>query len=417
MPMKPGGWGVVRKKRSYVEVWIFLLLLFSVNFFEIVPITNAVGVNGAFTFYLLSLFFMFTFNRRAWIRDSARWLIPLGWFLVGILLSFIPALIYYGQSFSQSFFTNRRMFELAAFPILIALRPDERELRTPLYAFSVLYLVVCFFVTYFAPNLVLHDDSRAFVEDGNFVHTLPGIRIVFLAYVFAVNRAVRQVDVRNLAVVLLEFIVLFIAQNRTTLIAAVLVLALVIYLMRMNMNKLILMAFIGAAAVVIAVYTAGQWEALYRETVSQLTNPDYNRTKSIVYMFSSREWPRYLFGDGFISANVNPLLHVLQESGIYHSDVGFVGMWHQYGIIPVLTVIVMTVKGLSRKKSFLVRMCAFYILIGALTLSYFALSETLLWLSVYLYLFYASDRPDFAERPRPKRIGWSSMRYRSISRS
>jgi len=412
--MSKGTWGVSKKKRFYIEVWIFLLMLFSVNFFEILPITNLIGPNGPFTFYLLSLFFMFTFNRRAWISDSASWLVPLWWLVLGIVLSFIPALLYYGQSFTQSFFTNRRMFELAAFPILIAMRPNEQELRSPLYAFSVVYLVSCIFISFFAPEWVPHDESRSFIESGDYIHTLSGIRIVFLAYVFAFNRAMRQTNLNNIAMVMFQFIVMFIAQNRTTLAAAVIVAVYVLYTMRMNSNKLIIIAFLVISVLLMALYTAGQWNSLYLETISQLTNPEYNRNKSVMYMVASRDWIRYLLGDGFISANVNPILHVLQDSGIYHSDVGFLGFWHQYGVIPTITIIVLTIKGLTHKKSFLVKASAIYIIIGAVTLSYFALSETLLWLSIYMYLYYSADLERFQERI-VIRQRWAGWRYRSIS--
>ena len=98
-------WGVKKKRRNYVELWVFFLLVVSVNFFDLIPITRVIGPNGPFAFYLISLFLMFTFNRRAWIRDSADWLRPFWWLVAGIVLSWIPALMYYGQSFVQSFFT------------------------------------------------------------------------------------------------------------------------------------------------------------------------------------------------------------------------------------------------------------------------------------------------------------------------
>jgi hypothetical protein len=162
------------------------------------------------------------------------------------------------------------------------------------------------------------------------------------------------------------------------------------------------------------VYTAGQWNNLYQETINQLSNPDYNRNKSFMYMIAPRDWLRYILGDGFISANVNPILHVLQDSGVYHSDVGLLGFWHQYGVIPTLTVLILTIKGLFAKQSFLVRAAALYVIVGAITLSYFALSETLLWLSVYMYLYYSADLPRFQERIVVRRR-IPGLRYRSIS--
>ena len=397
-------------------MWVFLLLICSVNFFDIVPVTRLVGVNGPFTFYLLSLFFMFTFNRRALIGDSLQWLTPFWWYLFGIVLSFIPALVYYGQSFLQSFFTYRRFFELVAFPILIALRPNEKELRTSLYAFSVLFLILCLIVTFIAPGLVIIPEKRNLVENGDYVHVLAGVRHVFLAFIFALHRAIRQGGIKYYGWVFFLFLVLFLAQNRTSLIAAVFVLCFVLFSMKMSSRKLILMAMLFISAGLMILYTADQWRALYFETLNQLNNPEYNRIKSLVYMTGSRSILRYLLGDGFISADVNPLIHILQESGIDHSDVGLLGLWHQFGVLPVVVVLVITFKGFSPRKSFLVKASAIYTLTGILSLSYIAFGETLLWFSCYLYLYYASSSPQFQE-PLTNQRKAQYYYHRSIARS
>jgi len=414
--MRDGSWGVQRKKRDYIELWIFLLLLFSVNFFDLLPITRFIGPNGPFAFYLISLFLVFTFHRRAWIRDSIHWLTPFWWFLFGIVLSYIPALLYYGQSFTQSFFTYRRFFEFTAFPILIALRPTERELRTALYAFSVVYLFFTLFVTFFAQSWVFLAPEASFIEEGDYVHILSGIRHVSLAFIFAFHRMIKDSTRKNVAWALFLFAILFLVQNRTTLLAVMLMAVYVIYSMKMSARKLIIMAVIVVTFVLMAVYTSGQWGQLYQMTVSQVLNPEYNRNKALAYMFSSREPLRYLLGDGFISVNVNPIITTLQESGIYHSDVGFVGLWHMFGILPVIVILVMTVKGLFRRKSFAVNAAAIYILTGALTLSFFAFGETLLWLSIYLYMYYVDGNSSYVDnRITRRRFSWTTWRYRSIS--
>ena len=162
-------------------------------------------------------------------------------------------------------------------------------------------------------------------------------------------------------------------------------------------RKILLIGAVGVVLLLMFLYTAGQWGHLYQETIEQILNPEYNRNKAYIYMFSHREWLRYLLGDGFISANVNPFIPLLQENGIFFSDVGLVGMWYQFGIIPVLTILVMCVKAFTRHKSFLVKACAIYVLVGIPTMSYFAIAESLLWLSVYLYVYYSDGSPSFDE--------------------
>ena len=410
-------WGVAKKHRSYIEIWLLLLLLFSVNFFDLVPITRIIGPNGPFAFYLISLFLMFTFNRRAWIRDSLDWLVPMWWMLGGVVLSFIPSLLYYGQSFVQSFFTNRRMLEIIAFPILIALRPSEKEIRWALCAFSILYLITALLVSFVAPELVPPpSDSSSFIEEGDFIYVIPGVRHVSLAFIFTLFRVLKESNAKTIAWLLFEFGMLFLIQNRTSLIAAIVIISFSVYRMKMGPRKLLIITVFAITFVFMALSSFGQWSHLYQMTVSQLSDPDYNRNKAYVYMFSSRYPIQYLFGSGFISANVNPIIHVLQDSGIFHSDVGLIGLWHQYGVIPTLVILVVMIKGLSKKKSFLVNACAIYILVGIPTLSFFAFGETLLWLSFYLFILNSDSSPTFVDIPVRKRmVGWGGYRYRSIS--
>lgn len=409
-------WGVKEKKRRYIEVWLFFLMLFSVNFFGLSPITSVIGPNGSFTFCLLTLFFCFTFNREAWIRDSKDWLKPFWWFLFGVFLSIFPALVYYGQSPVQSFFTYRRMFQFVAFPIFIAIRPSEREFRTALYAFSVVNLCCVLLVTFVKPDWVELREHMDLVEEGDYVHALGGIRLLSLAFIFAFSKLIREYSFKTLFWSLFLFGILFLIQNRTSLLAIICIVFYAVYSMKASPRKLILMSAIAIVFLLMVVYLAGQWGHLYQETIDQIMNPEYNRNKAYAYMFSHRQWPRYLFGDGFISANVSDIIPILQEQGIFFSDVGLIGTWNQFGVITVVTVIVMVVKAFTRKKSFMVRSCAIYILVGTFTMSYFALGESLLWLSTYLYLYYSDGLPSFVEQPSRKRfIGWSPSSFRTIA--
>ena len=409
-------WGVKKKRRNYVELWVFFLLVVSVNFFDLIPITRVIGPNGPFAFYLISLFLMFTFNRRAWIRDSANWLRPFWWLVAGIVLSWIPALMYYGQSFVQSFFSYRRMFELVAFPILIALRPSERELRGALYGFSVFYLIVSLMVTFFAPWWVPQPEDSPLMEEGDLIVGLSGVRHLSLAFIFSLQRVIKDNNLRNMGWAFFEFSVLFLVQNRTSLIAAIVIVGFLVLKMKMSSQKLLLIALGSIAILLMAVYTAGQWELLYRETVEQIFNPEYNRNKAYAYMFSHRSLLQHLLGTGYISSSVDPIIHVLQESGIFHSDVGMVGMWHQYGVIPTLVILVMTVKGLAEKKSFLVKASALYILVGIPTLSFFGIGESILWLSIFLYVYYSDGLDTFRDDTvTVRKVGWCGNRYRSIA--
>ncbi len=412
-------WGVVRKKRRIIDVWLCVLMILSVNFFELIPITGRLGVDGGFTLYLVTLFILFTFYRRKHIRDYLPWLKPFWWFLAGIVLSFIPALLYYGQSFGRSILTNRHMLYFCAFPVFIAIRPTEREIRSALYSFSVIYLIIVLIVSFVNINLVPVPEYSSFLEnDGDYVFTVQGFRYVVLGLIMALDRLMARFNSRNLFWVFLQFGIIFLIQNRTAILVAVVVAMFAVWDMKMSARKLLMMAVILVAGLFLVAMTASQWGLLYDETMTQLSDPDYNRIKAMGYMFARREgFIRYILGDGFISGYVNNILQRLGAEGIFHSDVGLFGMWHQYGLIPVITIIVACVKGLAARKSFISKSVAIYILLGAATLSYFGLAETLTLLAFFLYM-YNTDRVgelhDNAFDPARKKASWG--RFRTIGR-
>ena len=410
-------WGVVRKKRRLIDVWLCVLMILSTNFFELVPIIRVLGVDGGYTFYLITLFILFTFYRKKHIREYLPWMKPFWWFMIGILLSCIPALIYYGQGIGRSLIANRHMLFFCAFPVFIAIRPTEREIRSSLYAFSIVYLAVILLVN-FVDDSLIRIPEYAIGHEGDYVYTVQGFRYVVLGMVMALDRMMYKFNSKNLFWFFLLFGIIFLVQNRTALLAAVVISMFAIWDMKMSARKLLLMTVVFAAALFLVAMTASQWGLLYDETITQLSDPDYNRIKSMNYVFAHRDgFIRYILGDGFISGNVNPILQRLAEEGIYHSDVGLFGTWHQYGLIPVLTILVCCIKGLAAKKSFISKSIAIYILVGTATLSYFGLAETLMLLAFFQYM-YNTDRigelHDNVYDPVKKKA--ERGRYRSLAR-
>ena len=418
--MSKYNWGVVKKKRRLIDVWLCVLMILSVNFFELRPITRVLGPDGGYTFFLITLFILFTFYRRKHIREYISWMNPFWWFMIGIILSFIPALIYYGQGFGRSCLANRHMLFFCAFPVFIAIRPTEREIRSALYAFSVIYLGVVLLVSFVNTNLIPVPEHSFFInnEGSDYVLTVQGFRYVVLALIMSLDRLMHKFSNKNLFWFFFLFGIIFLVQTRTALLTAVVVSLFAIWDMKMSARKLLLMVVIFTAGLFLVAMTASQWGLLYDETITQLSDPDYNRIKSMNYMFAHRDgFIRYILGDGFISGVVNPIMQRLAQEGIYHSDVGLFGTWHQYGLIPVITILVCCIKGLASKKSFISKAIAIYILLGAATLSYFGLAETLMLLAFFQYM-YNTDRigelHDNAYDPVKRKAKWG--RYRSLTR-
>ena len=137
-------------------------------------------------------------------------------------------------------------------------------------------------------------------------------------------------------------------------------------------------------------FTWNVWVDLTEETISQLNNEDYNRVLAYnYYLFeANNNWITTVLGNGLLSTRVTSQMYDLWEAGIVNSDVGFIGYWNQLGLIPIFVFFVVIIKALVAKTCpFFVKALGAHILGGALTMSYFGDPSTILWFSLFYYLF------------------------------
>ena len=399
-------------------LWLFILLVLLVEVFNLNAVSGFFNPNACFGFSLGILFFLFTFFIRIPIWDIGKSMWPVIWIMLGTALTFIPAYYYYGQDFSRSFLTNRHMFMIWMIPVLYAIRPTLREIRQAFYAFSVLFFILSLVVTFVDPYLIPHTDAEPFVEEGDFVHILPGIRLLVIALILALNECRKNQSVKNLLWAIFIFGVIFMVQNRTALLTSFVVIFLAIIRTDNAKGRLMGTAFGILLGLVMVVYTATQWDFLIQKTIEELSDPEYNRNKAYIYMFSERNLTRYILGDGFISTYSNQLMTQLQDSGIFFSDVGMIGFWNQYGVIPTLALLIFFFKGLAAKCGYVVNSLSIFFIIGIPSLSYFGMYATLVPLSIAFYLYFVmSENPNYDVRPYRIRYDVHSVKrvFRTIS--
>lgn len=408
----------LKKGHRLMGLWLFILLLLSVEVFNLNAISGFLNPNACFGFSLGILFLLFTFFIRIPVWDIGKSMWPVIWIMIGTALTFIPAYYYYGQDFSRSFLTNRHMFMIWMVPVLYSIRPTLREIRQAFYAFTILYFVLSLVVTFVDPYLIPHSEVEPFVEEGDFVHILPGIRLLVIALILALNECRKHLTTKNLVMAVFIFGVIFMVQNRTALLTALIVIFLAIRRTGNARARLIGIAFGILLGVILVVYTATQWDLLIQRTIEELSDPEYNRNKAYAYMFAERNLTRYILGDGFISTYSNPLMTQLQESGIFFSDVGMIGFWNQYGLIPTIALLVFFFKGLAAKRGYVVNSLSIFFIIGIPSLSYFGMYATLVPLSIAFYLYFVMyENPHFDARPRRIRYDIHAKKgvHRSIS--
>lgn len=410
---------IKKKFRIHVIISLVLMMIVSSHFFWLVPLRFFFEGDAYFFSYLILLAVVYIRNMGFEIRFGiAKSMKPLMWMLIGVLISFIPAYRYYGQHLYYSIIVYRPFFGYAALPVLLSIQPTHLELKRALYAFSIIYVVVMAYVSFIDPTLILFDDTREFIEQGDFVHMLEGCQFLPIAFIFSLNDLrTKKITVRNVLISISLFGLLFILQNRTIILASVFLAVQAALSNKSARKRLTTEVLIGMIVVAGVVFLYTYIDFLVMQTLDELSNPEYNRIKAFNYFLSGENGKMsYLWGNGFISGNVNNILEMLRKEGIFHSDLGLIGFWHQFGILAAGVILTQVLKGLSGKRSYLVRANALYILVGSMTISYFLQFGFSLWLCFFMYLF-ATDmeyRRSKAEADA-EQVRRAIRRYRSLA--
>ena len=392
-------------------------MLVSARFFDLIPLQPVLAGGGVLFLLLGTLAVIYMtqlgFQLRMGILKHMK---AVWWILSGVLLSFAAAYLFYGQGLFTSLVVCRNYLTLLVFPLLLAVRPTYREIRRTLYTFCWICAATTLYVTFINQSLVPTAENMPFIEDGDFVHMVSGLHFVVIAFIFSLYEFRNKMTVRKFLPVMLLFAFIFIARNRTFLIASCFIIVLSVVSTRSQRSKVYAYGIVAVAVAMVFVLAYSALISLLDETMDQLNNPDYNRIKSFIYFFSIPNGPLSIFiGNGFISGTVNPLVGDLQKEGIFYSDLGLIGLWHVYGLIPPLVILANVFKGLSPNHSLEVRGNALLILMCSFTVGYFATVETLTWLCFYLY-FLHSDKSysEAVARYRKKMQQMILRRYRSI---
>ena len=381
------------KKRNSLCVELLFLMLVSSRFFDLVVFDPFLAGGGHIFLMLGTMAVIYMTQLGFQLRTGIlKNMTSVWWILAGLGLSFIAAYGYYHQPFYLSFVVNRQFFSLLVFPLLLAVRPTFRELKWALYSFSVLCALTTFYVSFVDQSLVPAKEFMPFIEEGDFVHMVSGLHFVVIAFIFSLYEYRGRRTIRKLLPAALLFLFIFIARNRTFLISTCFIVALSVLSNRTARSRLYAFAVMSIAVALVAVVLIDTIHSLFIETMDQLTNPEYNRIKAILYAFSLPNGKAsILIGNGFVSGNFNPIVDELRQEGIYYSDIGLVGLWHVYGLLPVVAILLSVIRGLSVNHSLEVRGNALLIMTCSLTVGYFASVETLTWLCFYLFFLY-SDR-------------------------
>ena len=406
--------------RLHLSIEILLLMIVSCGFMDIKIFRPLVINNMNVVTNLLLLVYVFIRNMGFSFRSGiAGKLKPLWWLLAGVLISFIPAYLYYGQHLYNSLTVYRHFLGYFAFFLFLSVQPTRYEFKKASYFFAFIYIVCVFYCSFINPDFVYFDpdEKKPFITEGEFIHVVPGFHFLIISYIFALDDIRKEkLTFKSLAILFSILAIIFLVQNRTVLFSAFVIGVFSAMAGRSHKQRLTIGTLLVVALCLGVFFTWKYIDVLITETIDELTDEDYNRVKAFIYFMSGENGTMsYFWGNGFISGKVHPLMEQLREEGIYNSDLGLIGFWHQFGLIPVITILVVCFKGLSSLRSFEVRAHALNIILCSLTIAYFRDFAFSLWLSVFWYFYSIDPYYDIRKKIHDAEVAEKAMmRFRSI---
>ena len=406
----------------HLSIEILLLMIVSCGFMDIEFFQPLVRNNMNVVTNLLLLVYVFIRNMGFTFKSGiAGKLKPMWWLLAGVLISFIPAYLYYGQHLYNSLTAYRHFLGYFAFFLFLSVQPTRYEFKKASYFFAFIYIVCVFYCSFINPDFVYFDpDSKMpFITEGEFIHVVPGFHFLMIAYIFALDDIRNEkITFKSVAILFLILAIIFLVQNRTVMFSAFVIGVFSAMAGRSHKQRLTIGTLLVVALCLGVFFTWKYIDLLITETIDELTDEDYNRVKAFIYFTSGDNGTMsYFWGNGFISGKVHPIMEQLREEGIFNSDLGLIGFWHQFGLIPVITILVVCFKGLSKMRSFEVRANALNILLCSLTIAYFRDFPYSLWLCIYWYLYSIDPVYDYRKRIHDAEVAQRAMRrFRSLTR-
>lgn len=319
----------------------------------------------------------------------------------GIFLSMFNSYLFREQGIITTFIAQRFTYTFIILASLAYVQPTLRDIIKALRIVSYITLLA-WIASAVSPHFFFNisEETLRLKASTDIGFTVVGIQIVTLYTYYLIYKYVKHFTVKDFLTAFFWIGFIFLYQNRSMMIGVIV--AFVYSLTKLKSRyKLFIILGISSAACVFIFYTWQIWVSLIAETDSQLGNKDYNRWKALNYYltdYSPNIWC-YLFGNGMPAGSFSELGRLYWYNfsrGIYTSDIGMIGMWAHYGILPLIGIYFVLIKILFGKRFPLwLKFMSLHICIVP-TIFHFSNASGILTfvLVIYLYMYYC-ELPHF----------------------
>ncbi len=390
---------ILMSRARYLYIYLVLLS----NIFAIIPFGYLLDIGRGFPFLVIQLFWLLLGYTNVVKSGPLPGLNTFRYkkIVLYIYISVVPSIFmakeYFDQSFLQSLISYRNLLLFLAIPTFLTIRPTIYDIMRSLYWYAWTFLIVSLLRTFLpfqfytlsereidGVNAIMSKDSSDFL----FYYSYSCISSLVIPLYYYCVRLWKKYDKKDAFKVLLIYFILVIVQNRSTLFPATIVVG--ITLLKCRIKPVYIKPILIVISSIVIIYFSGNIIYNLVEQTDREMGSSYDpRILAMDYFldFDRLSILEILFGTGNISFQTSDYVQNLQQDHIHYSDVGFVGFWSQYGILPIIIFSYYLIKCLLVKKMpTYLKLVSIHILICTVTISYFDMPIHMIWFILFYYI-------------------------------
>lgn len=340
----------MERKTQFEGILIFFLVIFSLNLFFAKFVSASFLKNLCFAYMLgvvlISLPYFF--------RIRKGFVFPVQLISLSVILSILFAFVTWKQDFSYSVSTVPYLLWFVFFYLLHTRFPIVL-IEKIVFFYGWLYIFL-FVFQFTHSSQVYFGFLEEFKEDRGVTRILfPGAGVFFLAYFISLNRVMEKAKMRWIfALFILSGIVVTVLQVTKQSIALLLLITL-FHLLRTTslFKKIVIMTSFGAAILFVLnsdnPISKGILESQKENVSDGSQNIRVQAGEYFLHDFSPNMISR-IMGNGYpnLNSGYGKFITILEDNyGFYLSDVGIIGMYVMFGILPIIAYVIIFYKGLT----------------------------------------------------------------------